>query len=268
METCKNCGKPLILKEGKCLYCGADPNRKSGGIQKMTGKLLFKKTIDIVFCVDCSWPMAPVLDSVKDNIVRLLKDINSYNENISSEYQNLADWRARVIGYRNFEEDNECLLNDNPFVSDIEDVKEQLSGLVCKGYSENNPLSSSLDALWYAVQTSDWRDWDSIHYGEDWVGGKGRHVFVVLFTSMPPLPIHDKTLDEVMGADRDINRLSETMYEKHITLTFFGPNDSVYKALRAAHRSEINLFEDPIEFYYHKQLDFSSILNSFNETLS
>ena len=49
MATCKNCGKPLILKGGKCVYCGEDPNQKSGGIIKPTEKLLFKKTIDIVF---------------------------------------------------------------------------------------------------------------------------------------------------------------------------------------------------------------------------
>lgn len=27
MATCKNCGKPLILKSGKCIYCGADSNQ-------------------------------------------------------------------------------------------------------------------------------------------------------------------------------------------------------------------------------------------------
>lgn len=26
MATCKNCGRPLILSKGKCLYCGATPN--------------------------------------------------------------------------------------------------------------------------------------------------------------------------------------------------------------------------------------------------
>lgn len=29
MATCKNCGKPLILSGGKCIYCGAVPNQAS-----------------------------------------------------------------------------------------------------------------------------------------------------------------------------------------------------------------------------------------------
>ena len=143
------------------MYCGAEPGKKSS--IKSTEKFLFKKTIDIVFCIDCSWPMAPVLDSIKDNIVRLIEEIDQYNQDSSHI---LADWRARVLGYRNFEEDYECLLNDNPFVSSIEELNAQLLGLVCKGCSENNQCSSSLDALWYATKCSDWRPVEHSESGE------------------------------------------------------------------------------------------------------
>lgn len=36
MATCKNCGKPLILSGGKCIYCGADPNQDSSSAQEGT----------------------------------------------------------------------------------------------------------------------------------------------------------------------------------------------------------------------------------------
>lgn len=265
MATCKNCGKPLIPKGGKCVYCGAELSQKSCGIRENDKKLLVKKSIDIVFCIDCSWLMAPVLDSIKDNIVRLIMDINQYNKNSSSIW---ADWRARVIGYRNFEEDDEYLINDNQFVSTLEEIRAQLSGIVCKGCSENSPLSSSLDALWYAMQTSNWRDWDSIHYGEEYIGRRGRHGFVVLFTSAPTLTVHTKTVDEVEGACTGIDRFLENMRIKHLVLTVFAPNDPVFEVLDRVPYSEIKLFDDPIEFYYHKQLDFNSLLNSFSETLS
>lgn len=32
METCKNCGKPLILSGGKCIYCGASTNSGSQSV--------------------------------------------------------------------------------------------------------------------------------------------------------------------------------------------------------------------------------------------
>lgn len=32
METCNNCGKPLILNGGKCVYCGSPPSMQHGNI--------------------------------------------------------------------------------------------------------------------------------------------------------------------------------------------------------------------------------------------
>lgn len=261
MATCKNCGKPLIISGGKCIYCGKSPYDIP---KKEHPKLSIKKTIDIVICVDCSWPMSPVLDSVKDNIVYLLEDINEYNKDAKP----VADWRARIIGYRNFEEDNEYLLNDNPFVTTIEEVKSQLSNIVCKGYSENSPKSSSLDALWYATKTSNWRYKESTHNEELGDPGGGFPFFVVLFTASLPLPVNIKTLVDIYGADSDPSVLMGEMAVGRILLTLFGPDNLVYKELRQAPGSIINMFKDPIEFYYHKQLDFSSIINSFDGYIS
>lgn len=258
MATCKNCGKPLIISGGKCIYCGISPYDI---LKKEYPELSIKNTIDIAICVDCSWPMAPVLDSVKDNIVHLLEDINEYNKDAKL----VADWRARIIGYRNFEEDNECLLNDNPFVATIEEVKAQLAGIICKGYSENSPKSSSLDALWYAIETSDWR---YRKLEEDSSGMRGELAYVTLFTASLPLPINIKTINDLPPADVDITILNSKMYIDHIRLSLFGPDDSMFKEMKKVPRSEINLFKDPIDFYYHKRLDFSSIINSFNATLS
>ena len=268
MATCKNCGKPLILSGGKCVYCGASPydipkNEHRG--------MLIKKTIDIVFCIDCSWPMAPILDSIKDNIAYLIEEINQYNKGARI----VADWRARVMGFRNFEEDNEYLLNDNPFVSTLEDIQAQLNGIVCKGCSENSPKSSSLDAIWCATETTKWRDWESSDYPDDYIGRWGRHSFVVLFTANKTLTVNIKTKVNLSESNLDVEgsvpehlALCNAIREKYIVLTVFGPNDPELNSLLSIPYSQITLFEDPIDFYYHKQLDFSSIINTFDETLS
>ncbi len=37
MAICKNCGKPLILSKGRCIYCGSNPEKQSfsGDIQRI-----------------------------------------------------------------------------------------------------------------------------------------------------------------------------------------------------------------------------------------
>ena len=259
MANCKECGKPLILSGGKCIYCGASPyDILNNGHRGWS----IKKAIDIVFCVDCSWPIAPVLDSIKDNIVHLIEDINQHNK----EARIVADWRARVMGVRNFEEDNEYLLNDNPFVSTLEEVKCQLSDIICKGYSENSPMSSSIDAIWYAIETTDWRYKASAN--DEGVRDPNWLSYVVVFTASHPSPVNIKTITDLPAADSETIVLVQTLNVDHVKLTLFGPDDPVFKEMRVTPGSEINLFEDPIEFYYHKRLDFSSIINSFDESLS
>lgn len=38
MATCKNCGRPLIVSEGKCVYCGFSAQSTSGSTVKSGGK--------------------------------------------------------------------------------------------------------------------------------------------------------------------------------------------------------------------------------------
>lgn len=76
----------------------------------------------------------PVLDSIKDNIAKLMEGI---------EYD--INWCARVMGYRNFDIDEKCLLNDNPFVTTVEELNTQLDGMVAKGFAEKEP--SILESL-------------------------------------------------------------------------------------------------------------------------
>ena len=106
---------------------------------------------DFVFCLDCLGSMLIVLDSIKDNIAKLMEELDTMEDELFR-----LDWNARVMGYRNFEVDEEYLMNYNPFVSSVEDFKRQLVGMEAKGCAENEPCST-LDAIWYAAKKSEWR---------------------------------------------------------------------------------------------------------------
>ena len=237
MAICKNCGKPLIPKGGKCVYCGSDVNDAI----KSVDPIRYKWMADFVFCLDCSCSMLHVLDSIKENIAKFIEEIETL------EYKRI-NWRARVMGYRNFDVDEEYLMNDNPFVSSTEELKKQLEGMEAKGYAEKEPCST-LDAIWYATKKSDWR--------------KKCIKLVVVFTDNSPKPINEKTIKNIPCVDDDIEILAEELSVNHIKLLLWGSEHPTYEFLLKNPMSDIILFKDPIDFYYHKAIDMSTIFDAF-----
>ena len=116
METCKNCGRPLIPNNGKCIYCGADINEapetekapKHHPQIVMRKKRTYSPVIDIVICIDCSSSMIPIIDSVKNNLLCFFKEL---------EEERVLDWRVRVVGYQ------DLIIYESPFVNTVEDLK-------------------------------------------------------------------------------------------------------------------------------------------------
>ena len=247
METCKNCGKPLIPYGGKCVYCGADLVVKKTTIKQQ--KIPLRYSIDIVFCVDGTCSMAPVLDSIKENIISFIDVCNDSQ----------VDWRARMVVFRDSEVDEEWLENDNPFVSSKEDLVTQLGRVKAKGNAEEEQdASSTMDALFYAATKSDWRnirfpggplDSDYEEFRE--YGGRYGFKFIVGFTDAKPRTCNPEFFEsEVFG-----------IVDK---LLLFVPNGSNINLWG----NQVKEFEDPIEFYYHKQLDFSPIYSVLSQEYS
>lgn len=252
MEKCKKCGKPWIPYKGKCVYCGAYmsdetetaeteyPPRgpyRPGIVYRETPRV-YSVAADFVFCLDCSSSMLNVLNSIKDNIIRFMESIDTM------EFSRI-DWRARVMGYRNFDVDEEYLMNDNPFVSSVEELRKQLDGMEAKGYVENEPCST-LDAIWYAAKKSEWRN-------------KCLKIILV-FTDAQTKPVNKKTCDEIKEADDDLDILAKEFDANHIRLCLRGLEHSVYVLLMKIPRSIIVQFKDSIEYYYHKDLELDNLL--------
>lgn len=107
----------------------ADQGQKSKGV------------VDIVFLLDATGSMATCIDALKKNIEVFIDNLVATDPNSSSI---VKDWRARVVGYRDFEADSTPYV-DNAFVRDTAALKGQLTALKADGGGDEP--ESLLDAL-------------------------------------------------------------------------------------------------------------------------
>lgn len=186
------------------------------GIKVKKAKI-WSSIADIVFCIDCSFSMIPVIDSIKENILALVKSFD--------EMEIEFDWRARVVGFR------DAIVYDKPFVSTVEGVKHQLDTIKAQGIVENDP-SPLVETIESVIKDHAWR--------------RASHKIVMAFTDT----------GATVKTGFDVAGLIDEMWMQHIKLVLWCPNDLVYNVLRKTPRSYIYQFDDPIDFYYHKNIDF------------
>src|SRR5215211_7626474 len=73
-----------------------------------------KYAVDIVFCIDVTGSMSPILDRVKDNALRFYDDVQ---KNLTDKGKNVDELRVRVIAFRDFKADGAAALQESPFYS-------------------------------------------------------------------------------------------------------------------------------------------------------
>ena len=271
MAICKNCGKPLIPYGGKCVYCGANLVTKKETIEQQKW-LLRKYSVDIVFCVDGTCSMVPVLESIKENIIGFIDVCENSH----------VDWRARIVVFRDSEVDKEWLENDNPFVSSKKDLVTQLGTIKVKGNVEDEQDASSImDALFYASTKSDWRNirfpWGPMDSDYDEFvksGGCYGFMFIVGFTDAKTRPYLSTTLEKIEVIE-DNRKKSKSIiklmrYDMIDRQLVFAPKDAGLseRPIGKYCQSIVKDFDDPIEFYYHNKLDFSPIYSVLSRTYS
>ena len=85
--------------------------------------------VDIVFLMDATASMQTCIDKLKGNIATF---VDSMCDTTNQENP-VRDWRAKVVGYRDFLDDPSTALEDNPFVSEASAVQSQLNSLEALG---------------------------------------------------------------------------------------------------------------------------------------
>ena len=72
--------------------------------------------VDIVFCIDVTGSMTPIIDQVKANALRFYDDVQS---NLTAKGKNVDQLRVRVIGFRDFAADGAAALDESPFLATL-----------------------------------------------------------------------------------------------------------------------------------------------------
>ena len=139
-----------------------------------------KYHVDIVFCIDCTGSMSPVIDLVKEKVRKIPDDLKVA---MSKKGQHQRRIRVRVIAFRNFAWDSDCLEASEFFVIDppidLTNFELFVDGLSAAGGGGDEP-ESGLEALAVALG-SDWTD----------KGDKQRHL-VVVFTDASAHRLEDR----------------------------------------------------------------------------
>jgi hypothetical protein len=109
--------------------------------------------VDIVFCVDVTGSMTPILDQVKANALRFYGDVQS---NLTAKDKAIDELRVRVVAFRDIAADGEAALQESPFF-ELPAEETGFSGFVNSLVAEGggDPPESGLEAVALAM-TSPW----------------------------------------------------------------------------------------------------------------
>ena len=122
--------------------------------------------VDIVFCIDVTGSMSPIINMVKGNILKLYGDVM---EEMRKKNKKVSGLRVRVIAFRDYGADGENAMMASEFFTlpdEDADLKECVDYFVAEGGGDIP--EDGLEALAYAIKS-------------DWVkdGDKRRHVIVL-----------------------------------------------------------------------------------------
>lgn len=132
-------------------------------------------TVDLVFCIDATGSMNPVLNVVKENALSfytdLMKALNEKGKRVESV-------RIRVIAFRDYLEDMDDAMLVTDFFTlpeDTEEFTDTVNGI--RAFGGGDIPEDGLEALGYAIRS----DWSTT--------GTKRRQIIVLWSDAPPHPI-------------------------------------------------------------------------------
>jgi hypothetical protein len=131
--------------------------------------------VDIVFCIDVTGSMNPIIDAVKANALGFYDDVQA---NLTEKGKNVAQLRVRVIAFRDFVADGAAALEESPFYTlpaERGGFSEFVNGLIAQGGGD--APESGLEAVALAVNSP----WTTT--------GDRRRQVIVVWTDQPAHPL-------------------------------------------------------------------------------
>jgi hypothetical protein len=136
--------------------------------------------VDIVFCIDVTGSMDPVLDAVKANALGFYDDVQT---NLTAKGKNVAQLRVRVVAFRDLVADGDAGIEESPFYS-LPDERSRFSEFVngLRAEGGGDAPESGLEAVALAI-SSPWTR----------TGDRRRQV-IVLWSDQPAHPLDPSTV--------------------------------------------------------------------------
>lgn len=181
---------------------------------------------DIVFLVDVTGSMKPCINALRDNINKFIDMLTCTGGNGSP----VTDWRARVVGYRDYNADGPTSygwLNDNDFTRDITTLRNQLAALEARGGGD---LPESLLDAMMTVATAGAIDLQSTGADENskkWRAPGSAARIVIVFTDATYHP----TMSIPGYEEAGLRDLYNVYNQERIKPYLFVPSDASYAML-------------------------------------
>jgi hypothetical protein len=196
-----------------------------------------KGVADLVFVVDVSGSMAPCIDALRKNIEAF---IDSLSRGDGNNVAPVRDWRAKVIGYRDFDSaESEGLpwIVDNAFVRDVGTLKSQLAKLEANGGGDEP--ESLLDALYKVASMQATPKGAQSEDASKWRYRSDAARVVIVFT--------DASFKETMSIPEakggSLQDVANMIMANRIILSLFAPNFEGYDRLSQIDKSEWEVVE-------------------------
>jgi hypothetical protein len=149
----------------------AEPTSAASAQTSLAAPRGLSYAVDIVFCIDVTGSMNPIIDAVKANALGFYDDVQT---NLTAKGKSVTQLRVRVVAFRDFEADAEAALEESPFYTlpnQRNDFSSFVNGLVAQGGGD--APESGLEAVALAIR-SPWT-----------TAGDRRRQVIVVWTDQP-----------------------------------------------------------------------------------
>jgi hypothetical protein len=196
-----------------------------------------KGVADVVFLIDVSGSMAPIIDALRKNIEAFVDSLSSGGANNAAP---VRDWRGKVVGYRDIEAaSSEGLewIEDHPFVRDTAALKAQLASLKAQGGGDEP--ESLLDALYKIATLEATPKGSQSEDASKWRYRSDAARVVVVFTDAS----FKETLSIPEAKGGSLQDVANVVMANRIILSLFAPNFEGYDRLSQIDKSEWEVVE-------------------------
>jgi hypothetical protein len=220
-----------------------------------------KGIVDVVFLIDATGSMSPCINALKNNIETFVSSLTTRDANNATP---IRDWRARVVGYRDFEVDSQPIL-DNPFVTTVDALRGQLAALHADGGGDEP--ESLLEAL-YAVASMPASPKGEPARPDAWRHKTTAARVVIVFTDAS----FKEPLMQPRGAK--LEDVFHVITGNRIILSIFAPDLPCYERLAEVDKAEWNVItggatpQESLQLFTADQKNFAQTLRQLARTIS